>query len=151
MKSLVTLAAAAFCIAAAPLHAQGAAGKWSIEYQRGLRNENGEITPVMGKGALTLEVKGDSLVGQLAPEPNDDGTTPPPIRMAGTAAGAQLHLVSYGSARINMNGDIQTVKQTLTWDFTIAGDELTGTMVRTMEGHDMPATPSPVKGTRAKS
>jgi hypothetical protein len=49
------LVAAAVLVLAAPrVQAQSSplVGAWTIEYQRGLSNENGEVTPIMGTGHL---------------------------------------------------------------------------------------------------
>jgi hypothetical protein len=150
MRLIRYAAAATVVLFAATASAQSGTlvGTWQVEYQRGLRNENGEITPVMGKGTLTLEQRGDSLIGQLVSIPGDDGRQAPPMTLAARASGASATLISTSNARINMNGDERVVKSTLTWELTANGDTLTGTMKRSMEGMEMGSEPTPVRGTR---
>lgn len=155
MSVLRQIAIAAVVVAsAAPAAAQShaLAGAWTVEYQRGLTNENGEISPIMGTGRLELAQRGDSLVGTLtqvgAPAGPD---APKPLQLAGVANGTgSATLVSTSTVRVEMNGDEQILKVTMTWRLTADGDALTGTLARVAEGHDMPDEPSPVKGTRVK-
>jgi hypothetical protein len=146
------VAAALFLVVVPPIQAQSRSlvGSWRLEYERGLRHENGEITPIMGKGALTLEQRGDSLVGQLLPEAGEDGRTPPPVQFAARASGAAATFITHSKARINMNGDERTVDVTVTWELTARGDTLEGTLRRAMEGADAPSDPAPLKGVRTK-
>ena len=60
--------------------------KWSIEYERGRRMENGSTTPIMGTGTLTIAQRGDSLVATLEAPPRADGTPTPPATIAGKAS-----------------------------------------------------------------
>jgi hypothetical protein len=147
------LVAAAVLVLAAPrVQAQSSplVGAWTIEYQRGLSNENGEVTPIMGTGHLEVTQKGDSLIGTLTPTGQSDGPARPPLRFAGAAVGATATLTGTSTARINMNGEEQIVQSTITWTFRANGDVLTGTMLRAIPGHEMGGEPSPVKGTREK-
>jgi len=145
------IAAAVFALLAQPIAAQSPlAGTWQVEYERGIRHENGEVTPIMGKAKLTLAQRGDSLVGWLTPEAGDDGQTPPALAFAAQASGASATFTTKSEARVNMNGDVQKVQVTITWDLAASGDALTGTMKRAMAGFDMPTEPAPLKGTRVK-
>jgi hypothetical protein len=40
-------------------------GKWTIEFERGRRMENGEATIMMGTGKVTITQSGDSLLPPL--------------------------------------------------------------------------------------
>jgi len=115
-----------------------------------VRNEHGEITVIMGKAALALEPRGDSLVGVFTPEPGDDGRTPPPLRFAAKASGASAMFNTLSESRFNFNDEIRVVKVSITWVLTAEGDALSGTMQRSFEGMEMPNAPAPVKGTRVR-
>jgi hypothetical protein len=152
MKILHLLAATLVTVSATTAFSQASplAGTWRVEYQRGLRNENGEITVLMGTAKLSLEQRGDSLVGQLAPEPGDDGRTPPPIQFAGASSGSSATFHTVSESRINFNEEVRVVKVNITWELSATGDALTGTMQRSMEGMEMPSEPTPIKGTRVR-
>ena len=150
IRYVAAVALLAGMAAAADAQSSPLAGTWRVEYQRGLRNENGEITAIMGTAKLSLEQRGDSLVGQLAPEPGDDGRTPPPIQLAGASRGSSATFHTVSESRINVNDDIRVVKVNITWELTASGDALTGTMQRSIEGMEMPSEPTPIKGTRVR-
>ena len=152
MKILLVLAATLATVPATAAFSQTSplAGTWQVEYQRGVRNENGDITVIMGTAKLSLEQRGDSLVGQFAPEPGDDGRTPPPLQFAGKSRGASATFHTVSESRINVNEEIRVVNVSITWELTASGDALTGTMQRSFEGMEMPSEPTPVKGTRVR-
>ena len=152
MKILTVLAAALVTVSASAAFSQASplAGTWQVEYQRGVRNENGDITVIMGKAKLSLEQRGDSLVGQFAAEPGDDGRVPPPLQFAGKSGGASATFHTVSESRINFNDEIRVVKVNITWALTAAGDALTGTMQRSFEGMEMSNEPTPVTGTRVR-
>jgi len=139
-------------IAAPVASAQGhpLAGRWTVEYQRGMRHENGEMTPIMGTATLTLEQRGDSLVGTLAPAGDDQGNAPPAQQFAAKGSASGATFVVKSQARLNMNGDIVMKDVTLTWELSASGDALSGTVKRVMQDAEFSAEPSPVKGTRVK-
>ena len=126
------------------------AGRWTVEYQRGMRNENGEMTPIMGTATLALEQRGDSLVGTLTPAAGDQGNAPPAQPFAAKAGANGATFVVKTQARLNMNGEVVMKDMTLTWELSASGDALSGTMQRAIEGADFPSEPAPVKGTRIK-
>lgn len=141
----LTVAAATASAQANPL-----VGRWTVEYQRGMRNENGEMTPIMGTATLTLEQRGDSLVGSLAPAAGDQGNAPPAQPFAARAGVGGTTFVVKTQARLNMNGEIVMKDMTLTWELSASGDALSGTLKRVMQDANFSAEPSPVKGTRLK-
>ena len=145
-------AAAVLVLAAPRARAQSnpLLGAWTIEYQRGLSNENGEITPIMGKGRLDVVQKGDSLIATLSAAGPSDGPARPPIRLAGVFSGPGATFIGTSSARVNMNGEEQIIPSTMSWALRANGDAIDGTMTRTVPGHEVGGAPSPVKGTRDK-
>lgn len=156
MKRVSLAGAVLFALAAgaAPLVAQSAGaivGKWSIEYERGRRMENGEATSVMGTGTLTIVQQGDSLVATLETPPRPDGTPSPPATIGGKINGGGAVLVQKQRIRIQMNDEVQTPEITVTWTLEANGDSLTGTLARALPNAPEPQQPSPVKGTRVKA
>ena len=155
MSPFRTLSVASLAVAAAAtsLAAQGhpLAGAWDIEYERGMRMENGEATPILGKATLTLELRGDSLVGTLVRPAAPEQPAPPPERISarGTATGAEF--VVKTQLTMNLNGEVSTHDAVMTWTLTATGDVLEGTMQRTITGMESMASRSRVKGVRIKS
>jgi hypothetical protein len=125
-------------------------GTWSIEYERGRRVENGEVTPIMGTGRLTIEQRGDSLVATFAPPARPDGTVPPPSTTSARIATPEVVFTQEQSVTINMNGEEQVRRITLTWSLTASGDALSGTLRRDLPMSPEPLPPTPVKGTRLR-
>jgi hypothetical protein len=123
-------------------------GKWSIEYERGRRMQDGVATPLMGTGTLTIAASGDSLLATLQAGSREDGTVPPPATFGGRASAGAAVFVQQQTVTVNINGETQTRQLNVTWKLSASGDVLTGTMARDLPG--MEQTPAPVKGTRAK-
>lgn len=123
-------------------------GKWTIEYERGRRVENGAMTPIMGTGLLTIVQQGDSMVATLEPGPRQDGSVPPPATIGGRATTDGVVFVQKTTAQMNINGEASTRELTLTWTLQATGDALTGTLARELPMMPEPVAPSPVKGTR---
>ena len=125
-------------------------GKWHLEYERGRRMENGESTPIMGTGEITIAQSGDSLLATLQPGPRPDGSAAPPATFGGRLAGDEATFVQKVKATININGEERVQELTITWKLSATGDALTGTMSRVLPM--MPDAPmaSPVKGTRTR-
>ncbi len=126
-------------------------GKWTIDYERGRRVENGEATPIMGTGELTIVQSGDSLLATLVSSARPDGSVPPPASFGGHAAGDDIVFVQHQKVQINVNGEMSEQPITLTWTLRAAGDALTGTLARELPMMPEPLPPSPVKGKRAAS
>ena len=128
-------------------------GKWSIEYERGRRMENGTVTPMMGTGTLTIEPKGDSLVATLAVAgTRPDGSPVPPTVMGGKSTATGAVFVQKGIVTLNVNGEQRQVESVVTWTLAATGDDLRGTLLRELPGAvaQVPTEPAPVKGTRAR-
>ena len=133
-------------------HAQAAkaiVGKWNIEFERGRRIENGEMTSIMGKGELLVEQQGDSLLATLTQPPREDGTVVPPAKIGGHEKDGSVLFVQKSVAHMNINGEDQALDVVVTWTLKPEGDALSGTVFRDMKGGPMTMTPTPVKGTRA--
>lgn len=156
MSRTAYVAALVSLIALAPGAAQGQAspaivGKWTIEYERGRRVENGEATPIMGSGEITIRQSGDSLVATLVTAAREDGSVPPPATFGGRTKGEDAIFVQHQTVQITINGEQSARPITLTWTLRAAGDALTGTLDRELPMMPTPVPPSAVKGKRAAS
>jgi hypothetical protein len=127
------------------------AGKWTIEYAGGMRIENGEPTPILAKALLTITEVGDSLVATLHMEPNPNLPPRPDGRFAALkVAGSEVTFKQRSEAKLNMNGEEHTTTAISTWVLKVAGDAMTGSLGRELEGMDMQMPPpQPVTGRRA--
>jgi len=154
MRSFIRLAGAAVLVActAPALSAQAhpLAGRWEIDYERGKRIENGEATVIRGTATLTLELRGDSLVGTLVRPATPGQPAPEPQRFAGKATASGAVFVVKTVATNNNNGEITTREAVMTWTLAARDDALDGTLLFTVTGMDMPAEPTPVSGKRLK-
>ncbi len=138
----------------APAQAQdaGPAGTWTIEFVRGIRNDNGEETVDKGHARVTLELRGDSVLARWqALEPDRDGKPVPPRTMRGTVAGNHVVLTDHRQGRVSRNGDESTIEMTVTFDLTFAGDTLTGTQAASSADGTISSDPRPVSGKREKA
>ncbi len=132
------------------VHAQShpLVGEWDVSYVGGMRIENGERVPVMVKGTLSITLQGDSLVAVLAAEPQEGLPARPPARFAARRADGKVTFVYKSEATLNMNGEQSKRTAISTYEMEATADALSGTVVRTIEGLDFPATPEPVTGKR---
>jgi|WetSurMetagenome_2_1015567.scaffolds.fasta_scaffold73806_3 hypothetical protein len=131
---LIALNAPAAVLAA---QAPSFAGTWQLQYPRGTRVENGEATVMWGTGTLSVVAQGDSLIGTLTGDPAPDMPPRPPVRLAGKAATRETTFISSSEATLNMNGDTKTATVVSTWNLTVKGDSLVGTVHRKLQGYDM--------------
>jgi hypothetical protein len=127
------------------------AGKWTIEYAGGMRIENGEPTPILAKALLTITEVGDSLVATLHMDPNPNLPPRPDGRFAALkVAGSEVTFKQRSEAKLNTNGEEHTTTAISTWVLKVAGDAMTGSLGRELEGMDMQMPPpQPVTGRRA--
>jgi hypothetical protein len=148
VRTLVVL----LCLCGSVLQAQQSlVGSWQVSYTAGMRMENGEATPIVGTGVLTIAVTGDSLIGTLVPDPLPDLPSRPPTRMAAKSGLGAVDFVSRRMAKMNSNGHEPEVMATSTWSLQAAGDSINGTVVTSIEGFSMGMQePQPVTGTRKK-
>ena len=128
------------------------AGKWAVEYAGGTRIENDEVTHITLHGTLTIEAKGDSLIGMLVVAPMPDMPARLPTRLAAKRTNGQVGFESRSQAHINENGQESVREVVAKWTISAHDDSLDGTVARTMSGMDgFPGSePQPVKGTRIK-
>jgi hypothetical protein len=145
MKMLVRALAIAsvFAVATLPLGAQGVAGRWIAEFDRSVRNENGNVsTGDKAKARLVLEQRGDSVTGTLelvdAPV-GPGGRAARPRQLRGTISGNKVSLSSEAEVRRNMNGEESVHRVTIVYDLTVDGDKLEGTMTPRTTDMEMPA------------
>lgn len=148
---LVT-AVALVAVAAPALAAQGhpLAGRWQVDYERGRRIENDEVMAIRGTATLTLELRGDSLVGMFVRPATPEQPAPEPQRFAARPTATGAVFVVKTTVTMNMNGEESTHEAVMTWTLDARGDAMEGTMIRTVTGMDFPVEPTPVKGTRLK-
>ena len=143
MATITTLLAGV--AASATAQESGLSGKWITEFDRGVRNNNGEVssTGEKAKARLTLVQNGDSITGTwelVSPRPPNGG--PPPRQLRGTISGGQGTLVSEGMMRVNKDGAVSSLKMKTTYLFAAKGDELSGTMqMNVEEDGDLPIRP----------
>jgi hypothetical protein len=152
----MTRTVALFCVAlfGSALEAQqpSLVGTWRISYTAGMRVENETSTPIMGSGTLTIEQRGDSLIGDLVTDPSAGLPQRPPAHLAAVTSAGEAVFTSRTTATVNINGDRRETTAISTWTLRASGDTLSGTVQRTIEGIAAgPQGPSPVTGTRQKS
>jgi hypothetical protein len=154
MRSFTRLAVAVALVAAATpslgAQAHPLAGRWEVDYERGKRIENGEVTVIRGAATLTLELRGDSLVGTLVRPATPEQPAPDSLRFAGKATAGGAVFAVKTVAMNNDNGEITSREAVMTWTLSATGDALEGTLLFSVTGMDFPAEPTPVKGTRVK-
>jgi hypothetical protein len=145
MKTIVRALTVGFmlAIAAGPLAAQGINGSWITEFERQVRNENGEVSGGdKTKARLVLTRKGDSVTGTW--QMLEGSATPRALK--GTISGNKVSLTSQVQAKRNINGEESVVTLTVVYDFTVEGDKLQGTS--TAKGSDMEMPPRPFSAVR---
>ncbi|MEP6692506.1 MAG: hypothetical protein ABJD07_15205 [Gemmatimonadaceae bacterium] len=138
-------------LSSAPLRAQGAAGTWIAEFDRGMRNENGVVTS-LGKvrARLVLEPRGDSLVGMLTVfEPAENAPPPRPIRGLMTKGALRLEAAPV-DAVIRENDEERHVPMKTVYDLTVSADALTGTQHSASLDGAIDGQPRPFSATREK-
>jgi hypothetical protein len=149
MKMLVRALTIASVVAVAtspvPLGAQGVAGRWIAEFDRSVRNENGNVsTGDRTKALLVLQQRGDSVTGtlEILNAPTGPGGRPAtPRQLRGTISGNKVSLSSEVEARVNVNGEESVRKLTIVYDLTLDGDKLEGTMIARSADREIPGRP----------
>ena len=141
MKRMSALAAIAL-VASAPLSAQSLNGTWFTEFERQIRNQDGQVTAgEKTKAKITLQQKGDSVFGTFEIVPPAGQPTPPARPLRGSVKGDKGTIISEFEARRNINGEEETVKLVTTYDFTISADKLEGTSKTKSPDLDIPPRP----------
>ena len=139
------------CHGALSAQQQPLVGTWLVNFQAGMRIEDGVATPIIGTGTLTVEAAGDSLIGTLATTPAPDMPARPPVRLAAKASTGEATFIAHSKATINVNGAEHEANVVSTWVLRAKGDSLMGTVARKIESLEAgPQEPRPVTGTRKK-
>ena len=149
MRCCVLAFASLFAVAAStspsPLAAQGVSGRWITEFDRMIRNENGNVsTGEKARARLVLEQRGDSVTGTwelLGAATAPGGRAAAPRQLRGTISGNKVSLSTSTEVRRNINGEESVLTVTIVYDFTVDGDKLDGTMTTRAPGEEMPARP----------
>lgn len=149
ISSLVAL----LTLGSASLHAQQQrlVGVWQVTYPGGATIENGVTTIIMATGTLTIEAKADSLIATMVQDTSAEFPARPPVRLAAKAGAGDATFVARSTAQININGVESEATVVSTWVLRAKGDNLEGTVQRSidgLEGGNQP--PQPVTGTRKK-
>ena len=127
-------------------------GSWDVTVPTGVRIEDGESTPIFAKGLLNVSAEGDSLIGMLKVEPPAGMPARPIAHLAAQLGTGQVVFIQHSTATINTNGVKSEYPVTNTYTLDAAGDTLTGTVSRAIEGLESPmSTPQPITGKRVKS
>jgi hypothetical protein len=90
---------------------------------------------------MTLEQKGDSLFGTFEIVATPGMTAPPARPLRGSVKDGKGTLLSEFEARRNINGEEESVKLTVTYDFTVSADKLEGTTKTKTPEMEIPARP----------
>jgi hypothetical protein len=126
-------------------------GVWRLTYPAGSRIENGVPSLLMGTGTLRLEVRGDSLIGELVTDPLPEAPARPPARLAGVTGTKAVVLVSRTTGTLTINGEERPITAVSTWQLEVEGDSLSGTVARKLEGLPFGAQgPDAVTGVRQR-
>jgi hypothetical protein len=134
-----------------PVKAQGSvAGKWSTEFDIGIRNENGVETSMGTRAAtMTLSVKGDSVFGTWQAAADSTGKLPAAIHLSGTTGGSKARLRSEPVERtVRMNDEEQKVKMFTTYVLAVDGDKIDGTSTVAALDGSFEANPRPFSAKR---
>ena len=130
---------------------QPLAGTWQVTFQAGMRIADGEATPIMASGTLTVKPEADSLIGTLVTNPAPDMPERPPVRLAAKASSGEATFTAHGTATINVNGAKHEAAVVSTWVLRAKGDSLEGTVERKIDSPEAgPQEPRPVTGVRKK-
>lgn len=150
MIRIAILAALALAPSLASAQSSPLVGEWAVSMSVGTRVENDVQTDLVQTGSLTVVTEGDSLIATLKMQPPEGMPPRPPSRIAAKIAPGTVVFVLHSQAMLVTNGESTTRAATSTFTLSATGDALTGTVVRSIEGMDVPATPRPITGTRVK-
>jgi hypothetical protein len=155
---IVTATALALALATPSLQPVGAqsvaavAGKWTAEFELGMRNENGVVSSTgSGKARITLDVQGDSVIGTwVTLEPANMAAAPArPLR--GVFANGVLRLQTEPTERrIMLNDNAMNLKMITRYELKLDGDTLTGTTQQVALGGEVDPPARPFKALREK-
>lgn len=154
LHSVRVAAAVALFAAATSLQAQSpVAGKWAADFELGMRNVNGEMTSMgTGHARITLELKGDSVVGTwqvLDPAPANGAPATRPLK--GVFANGMLKLETEPAVRrVVLNDEEKQIRMVTRYELKLDGDVLAGTAQQVALGGEIEPPSRPFKATREK-
>jgi hypothetical protein len=131
----------------------GVAGRWIFEFNRRVSNMNGELTESdPAKVRLTLEQRGDSVIGTWQQVSPAEDPMPKPRALRGVIANGKVRLVSEPSeGRVHDGGgEVRKVSVITTLEFTVSGDDLSGTRKAAVAGEEMGGEGLPFKAVRER-
>ena len=137
--------------AALPAQNHALVGTWAIEYPGSMRNDGGTITAITMKGQLAVEQLGDSLIATLVTEAPAGSPPRPPLRLATKRADGDAAFVHHAEATVTVNGEASVRTSVSTWTFRTAGDDLSGSLDRKLEGMTQGTGPQALSGKRVKT
>ena len=144
-----SLALLVLATAYSPARAQGVAGTYLLDYPARIQVTNGEESVELGKARLTLQVKGDSLIGTWLTLDRPDAK---PREIRGTVQGHTAKWTIENEGRISDGGEVRTVKMITNFSATVTGDKVEGTMQsRSPDAGGMTAPERKFSGVRQKS
>ena len=130
----------------------GVAGRWIVDFNRTMRNENGVMTAGdPARARITFEQRGDSVLGTWVLLSPMEDPMPPARQLKGVIASGAVRVVSDPSpARVRDESGEREIKIITTYEFKVDGDALTGTsQSRPLDGGDGPP-PRPFAAKREK-
>lgn len=130
----------------------GLAGRWSTEFDIGLRNENGVETS-MGKrsATMTFTVAGDSVFGTWQAAPAEGSPAPAPLKLKGTTHGTRVTIEADPVEHtVRINDDEQRVRMVTSYAFEVRGDSLVGTTRTSALDHSFDSPDRPFTAKRAR-
>jgi hypothetical protein len=127
-------------------------GTWKVTYPWHIEVVNGVVTPTMEIGKLTVEARGDSLVATLITDASPQFARRRLLHFAALAgSNASTTFVMRDLVTMNMGGAEQQATAVSTWILSPAGDQLTGSLERRLEGVNMRAYgPQRLTGSRVR-
>jgi hypothetical protein len=139
---------------AASAQAHPLVGTWEVIYPIGFEIDGPgqRARAIETTGTLTITATDDSLIAVLVTPPREGFPTRPPSRFTTPRTDAwPVRFEQRSPATVTMNGVDQERTALSSWEFTVDGDELGGTVSRGIEGLSSPTdAPRPLKGRRVE-
>ena len=145
----------ALCLLVAALatgdaNGQSVAGTYTWEIATSMRRDNnGDTAGEMAEVKLTIETRGDSILGTYAMTPK--GRTVPVRNVRGTWKDNTITFKFESQATLNMNGEQRQVQTTQVFNATIEGDAIKGTITTQVPDNSFSAPVRNFAGKRAKA
>ena len=153
-RTVVSILALVALAATHPAGAQmGVSGRWVFEFNRRVSNMNGEITESdPAKVRLTLEQRGDTVTGTWQQVSPTEDPMPKARALHGVVANGRVRLVTEpGEGRVlDMGNGERKISVVTTLEFTLNGDEISGTRKSAIDGEEMGGEGRPFRAVREK-